>query len=478
MRDKKTIGHFLFKNSMVIIVLTVMIYVLSVLIGKRFFDNLLVVNLNWKGIEASETYTYPFENINSESIEALGGWIEILDENMKVIYVKGEKQDDLLEYDEYQLLNYSAAIHKDTQKYPFIYNIYPVENLDGRQYLYIVKFPKTLYHVSVISNLTALIKHPNAIHIIIVSVVISLFLLIFLTVMHFYNKFTSKHINIPLKYLMCGINEMELQNYKYRMDFHAEKEFACIRDCFNKMAERLEYIEAEKILIEKSRQRLLTDISHDLKTPITSILGFSKLLNEGEEFSSEERNRYIGYIYKKSNYIAALIDELFEIAKLEDEGFEFTYHRTDVTEWLRQAVSEIYPEFENKNITLDINICETPIILNFDAKQMKRAVFNLLYNALKYNPSETIVHIYFHKEVDKIILRIEDNGIGIPEEIRSRIFDPFVRKEEVGATDRGSGLGLAITKKIIERHNGRISLTSNSEDITIFTIEFPCLEIP
>jgi signal transduction histidine kinase len=261
------------------------------------------------------------------------------------------------------------------------------------------------------------------------------------------------------------------------MSFEAEKEFASIRDTFNKMAERLEEIQVEKRLLELNKQRMIADISHDLKTPITSILGFSKLLNEDENIDNEDKNRYTHYIYQKSSYVAELIDELFEISKLEDEKYKFTYIRTDTAEWLRQIISEIYPEIENKDMELDVTICEAPVILDIDVNQMKRAVLNLINNALKYNPKKTVLRIYCNKEAGNAIVRISDNGEGIPKELKDSIFEPFVYKDKSGSNSRSTGLGLAISKRIIERHNGSISLSSNNEDITVFTIVLPLSEI-
>lgn len=477
MKDKKTISHFLFKNTVVVILLTVVIYYITIFAGNFIFSNFVSLNLNGKEFDIEESYTYPFENIQTESIEALGGWIEILDENKKVIYTKGEKQDDIYQYEGYQLYDYSATLHKDIIKYPFIYNINPVIGPNGNQYLYIIKFPKTLYHVSIIANVTALILHPNYLHIIIFIVVLGVFLLLFFIIMRQYNRFTARHIKTPLNYLMQGIHEMESQNYKFRMSFEAEKEFASIRDTFNKMAERLEEIQVEKRLLELNKQRMIADISHDLKTPITSILGFSKLLNEDENIDNEDKNRYTHYIYQKSSYVAALIDELFEISKLEDENYKFTYIRTDTAEWLRQIISEIYPEIENKDMELDVTISEAPVILDIDVNQMKRVVLNLINNALKYNPKKTVLRIYCNKEAGNAIVRISDNGEGIPKELKDSIFEPFVYKDKSGSNSRSTGLGLAISKRIIERHNGSISLSSNNEDITVFTIVLPLSEI-
>lgn len=473
MRDKKSISRFLLVNSVVIIVLAVLIYYTTTLIGRLVIDHFVLSSLNWKSLGVEDTYAYPYNNINTGSIEALGGWIEILDENKKVIYVKGKKLDYIYQYNENQLFDNSAVLHDDAEKYPYIYNIYPVEGPSGKQYLYIIKFPKALYHVSMRADVISIIAHPNGFLLVIYIAATVLFLLLLLAVMRFYSRFMARHIKMPLEYLMTGITEMEKQNYKFRMHFYAEKEFACIRDAFNKMAERLEKVEAEKLSLEESKHRMLVEISHDLKTPITSLLGFSRLLMDGSISDSREKERYAGYIYNKLSYLTELIDEVFQISKLEDDSFKFTFIKTDIAEWLRRVVSESYPEFEKKGILLDIDISEAQIVLECDETELKRAINNLLYNEIKYNPEKTVVQIYCHRKVNKAVIRISDNGAGIPGEIRDSIFQPFVSGGKTKDSRAGTGLGLAITKRIIEKHSGSISLTSDEDIKTIFTIELP-----
>ena len=477
MKDKKSIGRFLFRNSVVIVLIALVIFFIARFICNTISEILIFKYLNWEYIGSEKTYTYPFDRMNTKSIEAVGGWIEILDENRRVIFVRGTKRDQIYQYDQNQLFDDAAILHRDTGRYPFIYNIYPVKGPAGKDYLFIIKLPKLLYHVSITANFWAVFSHPNRLHIIAWVAISGCFLILFLAGMYIYSKFLAKHIRKPLGYLMDGIKEMEKQNYRFRLNFYAEREFAWIRDAFNEMITRLEKAESEKRRLEESKQRMLVDISHDLKTPITSICGFSKLLHDGEIDAAKDREKYVTYIYNKAHYVAGLVDDLFELSKLEDENFQFAYSRNNLAEWLRQLVGEIYPEFERKKFILDIDIEEKPIMVDFDPIQMTRAVNNLLYNVLKHNPEQTRVRIRCRREESQAVLQIADNGIGIPAELRDIIFDPFVRGDEEGSAKDGTGLGLAIAKKIIQRHNGTIILSSAEEAVTIFTIGLPLADL-
>lgn len=453
---------------MVIIFIMVVSLILTIYVTEFILDNVVYRNIVIKFSEPKDFYKVPFEEMDTRCIEMMECWIEILDENKKVIYVKGEKLDYIEQYDE-RFLYDQTSIHFDREKYPYWYNISPVEGPNGEPYLYVFKWPRDKFYFAVTPKLINTEKI-NSIGNVTYGTFLIVFLFFLFVSLIFYSRFTSKHLKTPLKYFRKGIREMERQNYSTRLDFHAQREFGEIRDAFNKMASKLEDVEMEKMKISKSKQRMIVDISHDLKTPITSIYGFSKLLYDGEAKTKEDEKKYLKYIYNKSLYVSNLIEDFFSFSKLEDENFQFTYEIYDFAEWLRQVISEYYAEIERKEFDLHIDISHTPIMIAFDKKQMARAVINILSNAIKYNLPKTTLWIKCYKNEDQVILIIADNGIGIRKELKKLIFDSFVRGDKSRGTHEGSGLGLAITKKIIERHKGTITLTSEEEAVTIFTI--------
>ncbi|MFT4416690.1 sensor histidine kinase [Fredinandcohnia humi] len=242
-------------------------------------------------------------------------------------------------------------------------------------------------------------------------------------------------------------------------------------------AEELEIKNHEKTILEESKKRMLADISHDLKTPITTIQGYSKALYEGLIEDEEQTKKYLKYIYDKSIRVTELIEELFMFSKLDSPDFPITKEEKDLCEFVRGIIVENYDLYEEKQMELDIDIPPSKILFSFDEKLMYRAISNILQNAIKYNPERTDVYIRLSKGTNKISMEIGDNGVGISPELAQTLFDPFVRGDKSRMNDGGSGLGLAITKKIIEMHEGTIRLdTSPARGKTNFIIELPVNE--
>jgi signal transduction histidine kinase len=240
------------------------------------------------------------------------------------------------------------------------------------------------------------------------------------------------------------------------------------------LASELEKKNQEKTLLEESKKRMLADLSHDLKTPMTSIQGYSKALYEDMVVDEAQKKKYLRYIHDKSIRVTNLIEELFMFSKLDSPDYPIQTEEKDICEFLREVIVEFYEQFSEKDMELDIDIPNKTILYNFDQKLLYRAISNLLENTIKYNPTNTLVYINLHKRNNSIKLEIGDNGIGISEDIANTLFDPFVRGDRNRLNDGGTGLGLAITKKIVEKHGGKLTLdTKPVRGKTNFMIELP-----
>jgi signal transduction histidine kinase len=241
-----------------------------------------------------------------------------------------------------------------------------------------------------------------------------------------------------------------------------------------RVAEELRTKSLEKEQLEESKKRMLADLSHDLKTPMTTIQGYSKALYEGFVEDEEQIKRYLTYIYNKSVRVTALIDELFMFSKLDNPDSQIHKQENDLCEFLREVIVEYYELFANKEMELEIHIPEKKILYSFDQKLLYRAISNLLENSIKYNPEQTMVFISMKEFNEHITIEIGDDGTGISENITQTLFEPFVRGDKNRVNDSGSGLGLAITKKIIEKHGGKVYLDSRpSRGKTNFIMELP-----
>ncbi|UGB28920.1 sensor histidine kinase [Metabacillus sp. B2-18] len=247
---------------------------------------------------------------------------------------------------------------------------------------------------------------------------------------------------------------------------------------YKELNEDLKRLMEEKEQLEESKKRMLADLSHDLKTPMTTIQGYSKALYEEFVEDEEQKQRYLKYIHDKSVRVTTLIDELFMFSKLETPDSQLNKEKKDLCEFFREVIVEYYQLFSEKKMELNIDIPITKLIYEFDSKLLYRAISNLLENAAKYNPEQTTVFISLTKRANCITLEIGDDGTGIKDDLTNTLFDPFVRGDKSRKNDGGSGLGLAITKKIIEKHEGKIILdTKPVRGKTNFIIELPVKEV-
>ena len=221
---------------------------------------------------------------------------------------------------------------------------------------------------------------------------------------------------------------------------------------------------------EKERIMLFANIAHDLKTPISSVLGYSQALSDGVVVDEAKQKEYLRTINTKARRMNDLIDRLFEYVKLESPENILHKKDSDIAEILRKSVRNLYTDFEEKGFELNINIPDIPVIQNVDALEIDRVFTNLLNNALKHNPKGTVIDISINENAAVIIA---DNGTEIPVEVRSQLFKPFVSGDESRTAKNGSGLGLALAYKIMEKHGGSLKLVTPYEaGNTVFTKAF------
>lgn len=223
-------------------------------------------------------------------------------------------------------------------------------------------------------------------------------------------------------------------------------------------------VEEENIRYNQERNMLFANISHDLKTPITTIMGFAKALYD-DVVNESEKKELLNSIYEKSKKVNELLDLMFQYTKLNGLDFEMKLQEADVGRIIKETIALYYNEFEQRNIEINIEIPEKPIEINLDRVEFSRAISNLLINAYRHNMIGSKVAIRLEEE-DRIKVIVADNGDIIRADMQEEIFNPFVCEDESRNSKGGSGLGLAITKKIIEKHGGKIYIDSNIDGYT------------
>ncbi|MDE6882137.1 MAG: HAMP domain-containing histidine kinase [Lachnospiraceae bacterium] len=221
-----------------------------------------------------------------------------------------------------------------------------------------------------------------------------------------------------------------------------------------KVNELMEEEKAQQQAYDQKRNLLLSDIAHDIKTPLTTLCGYSKALSDGVVKQEAKQREYLEAIYNKSKRMDDLITLLFEYVKMESSGFELHREEGDLGELVRECTAALYTDFEEKKISLDIDISEEAMPCLMDKVQLARAITNLLNNAIRYGKEggRALVH------VEDFCLTVADDGMAIDREFAAHIFEPFSRADKARGTAGGSGLGLSIAYKIVQMHGGELSV--------------------
>ena len=222
--------------------------------------------------------------------------------------------------------------------------------------------------------------------------------------------------------------------------------------------------EETRLKYERARNLMLSDIAHDLRTPITTIAGYSKALNDGLVTSDEKRKEYLDAIENKSARMSDLINLLFEYVRLDSDNFSLKRTKADITELLRENAALLYADVEEKGMEFEIEIPEEVCLVELDKLQFSRVITNLINNALKHNDAGTVITLTMERKEHEIKIMVSDNGSPIPALIADHIFEPFVVADASRESKGGSGLGLSIAKKIVEMHGWTIELNQYYEE--------------
>ena len=208
---------------------------------------------------------------------------------------------------------------------------------------------------------------------------------------------------------------------------------------------------------ERKRNLMISDIAHDLRTPMTTVAGYAKALEDGM-VSDDKRAEICEAIQTKTARMSDLINLLFDYVKLDSEGFTLTREQTDVCEMVRECVAFQYQDIEDAGMELDIDIPDDPVMIDADRVQMSRVITNLITNAIRHNAEGARIGVFLHFDSERIDISVCDSGETISADIAEHIFEPFVTGDESRNSRGGTGLGLSIAHKIISMHGYRIRL--------------------
>ena len=272
-----------------------------------------------------------------------------------------------------------------------------------------------------------------------------------------------RSVSVPLAKLQKAARNIKEGNLDFEIRQESDDEIGQLCQDFEEMRIRLKESAEEKVQYDKESKELISNISHDLKTPITAIKGYVEGIMDGVASSPEKLDKYIRTIYNKANDMDRLIDELTFYSKIDTNKIPYTFSKINVSQYFRDCVEEVGLDMEARGIELGyFNYVDEDVVVIADAEQMKRVINNIISNSVKYlDKKKGIINIRIKDDGDFIQVEIEDNGKGIAAKDLPNIFDRFYRTDSSrNSSQGGSGIGLSIVRKIIEDHGGRIWATS------------------
>ncbi|MGL5694959.1 MAG: sensor histidine kinase [Peptostreptococcaceae bacterium] len=260
------------------------------------------------------------------------------------------------------------------------------------------------------------------------------------------------------------------------IEIESEGEIGNLASNINNMVTQLRNITVEERKAQQTKTDLITNVSHDLRTPLTSILGYLGLIEEDKYKDEVELRYYINIAYEKSKNLNILINDLFELTKMQNNTINMEKVNVNLVELLSQIIEHFNYQFKVDNVEGRVKFSNDKLIVNIDANKMVRAFENLISNAIKYGKDGRYIDIETKKEDNMAVVRFINYGETISQLDIPHLFDRFYRVEKSrNKNSGGSGLGLAITKNIIELHDGQIFVSSD-EKLTVFEVRIPLVQ--
>lgn len=289
-------------------------------------------------------------------------------------------------------------------------------------------------------------------------------------------------LNTPLKKLREATHRIKEGNLDFEIHEEGKDEISELCRDFEEMRKRLKELDEEKKTFDRQNKELISNISHDLKTPITAVKGYVEGIMDGVADTPEKMDRYIRTIYIKANDMDRLINELTFYSKIDTNRIPYHFNKINVADYFDDCAEEVGLEMRERKITFTyINNVEKDTVVIADAEQMKRVINNIVGNSVKYmdKPRKSL-QLRILDVGDFIQVEIEDNGKGIQNKDLVSVFDRFYRTDQSrNSAQGGSGIGLSIVKKIIEDHGGRIWASSRfGEGTTMHFVIRKYQEVP
>lgn len=291
--------------------------------------------------------------------------------------------------------------------------------------------------------------------------------IVYWRLMRRYRQMQLRHVIAELHYIASG-------HFEHRIPFKLTGQMQRVVESVNSLVDSTISAMEEERRIERSKDELITNVSHDIRTPLTSIIGYLGLIENKRYTSEDELLQYTHTAFLKANQMKSLVDDLFEYTKVRQEGVTLQVRQLDLGAMLEQIAASYELEANKKGMQIKVEITDAPLVMEADADKLARVFNNLVSNALKYGAGGKHIYLKAKRVTSKELkVVIANDGEQIPEKSLNQIFDRFYRAESSRSRETGgSGLGLAIAQGIVELHNGYIYVTSDQK-LTQFVMHFP-----
>lgn len=291
-------------------------------------------------------------------------------------------------------------------------------------------------------------------------------LILFWRLIRRYRQMQLRHIISELHYIANG-------NYDHRIPFELRGDLSRVVSSINGLVDSTVTAIEEERKIEQSKDELITNVSHDIRTPLTSIIGYLGLIEDGQYHSEEELLKYTHTAYSKAKQMKSLVENLFEYTKVRQPTVPVNMSQFDMVQLVEQLAADFELEARSKGIEIQVLPKENQLLMDGDTEKLVRVFNNLFTNAFKYGAGATKIVVEIEKVGTEAVVVVKNNGAQIPQQSLDSLFDRFYRVEESrNQATGGTGLGLAITQSIVALHGGYIYAKSNPE-WTSFIIHLP-----
>ncbi len=404
-------------------------------------------------IGSDEDRKYLLVKSDEDSDEWMSG-IAVLDQDRKVLYSSMELGEN-----QFSSTVVKAITVDDEFDEEFLVQKYPFQTADGQQRYLLIHtdenhraFRNSKYRLALLE--------------------VSIFFVLALLTIYFVNMHTAHLVKEPLDTLKAAMGELGKKGRRKRKGGQQLLEVSQVMNAFDTMEDKLEKSERQREKMQEQQRKMLADISHDMKTPVTVIQGYVDAINDGL-VTEDEMHAYLKIIGDKAQYLGQLTDTFGEFSRLEHPGFTLRLEKTDLCEYIREYMAGRYNELQLDGFRVSADIPEDlELECNVDQGHLKRVFENIINNSVRHTEKGTEIFVSVRKEGGQAVVEMGDDGPGIPEEMKDKAFDPFVVGDSARTSGKGTGLGLSIAKTVVEQHGGTIELRKGGKG-TCFIIRLP-----